>query len=150
MRHGLDMANDTTAVTIMSDSRNLRTLPFRSTEDPLYTGKAWEEWLEENNNLSGQAEELQVKVRTMNEDLEAAKRLIEILLTKQKAESKGFFFRCIIIWRTKTIGKTTAYHNLNHMRIRYRPIRVERSLNFDWDKQQNFNEAVWQYRSGGK
>ena len=41
---------------------------------------------EENNYLSGQVEKLQAKVRTMNKDLEDAKRLTEILLTKQKAK----------------------------------------------------------------
>ena len=50
---------------------------------------------EENNNLSGQVEELQVKVRTMKRDLEAAKRLVESLLTKQK--TKEFHSRCLII-----------------------------------------------------
>ena len=41
---------------------------------------------EENNNLSGQVKELQVKVGTMKRDLEAAKRLVESLLTKQKTK----------------------------------------------------------------
>ena len=41
---------------------------------------------EENNYLSGQLEELQVRVKTMNKDLKDAKRLIEILLTQQKTK----------------------------------------------------------------
>ena len=44
-RYELDMANDT-AVTVITESRKLRALPFRVTEDQLSTGKAWEDWLE--------------------------------------------------------------------------------------------------------
>ena len=33
-------------VTVISEGRNLRTLPFRPTEDQLSTGKLWEDWLE--------------------------------------------------------------------------------------------------------
>ena len=33
-------------VTIITESRNLRTLPFRPAEDQLMTGKAWEDWLD--------------------------------------------------------------------------------------------------------
>ena len=33
-------------VTIISEGRNLRALPFRPTEDQLSTGKLWEDWLE--------------------------------------------------------------------------------------------------------
>ena len=33
-------------VTILSEGRNLRALPFRPTEDQLSTGKLWEDWLE--------------------------------------------------------------------------------------------------------
>ena len=43
-RYGLDMAEGT--VTVISEGRNLRTLPFRPTEDQLSTGKLWEDWLE--------------------------------------------------------------------------------------------------------
>ena len=43
-RYGLDMAEGT--VTVISEGRNLRTLPFRPTEDQLLTGKLWEDWLE--------------------------------------------------------------------------------------------------------
>ena len=43
-RYGLDMAED--IVTVISEGRNLRTLPFRPTEDQLSTGKLWEDWLE--------------------------------------------------------------------------------------------------------
>ena len=34
------------AVTLITDSRNLRALPFRPTEDQLSMGKCWEDWLE--------------------------------------------------------------------------------------------------------
>ena len=34
-------------VTIINESRNLRTLPFIPLEDQLLVGKAWEDWLEE-------------------------------------------------------------------------------------------------------
>ena len=37
---------DRNAVTIITDSRNLRALPFRPTEDQLSIGKCWEDWLE--------------------------------------------------------------------------------------------------------
>ena len=43
-RYGLDMAEGT--VTVISEGRNLRTLPFRPTEDQLSTGKLWEDRLE--------------------------------------------------------------------------------------------------------
>ena len=43
-RLGLDMAEGT--VTVIFEGRNLRTLPFRPTEDQLSTGKLWEDWLE--------------------------------------------------------------------------------------------------------
>ena len=33
-------------VTVVTETRNLRTLPFRPSEDQLSTGKAWEDWLE--------------------------------------------------------------------------------------------------------
>ena len=33
-------------ITVITESRNLRALPFRVTEDQLSTGKAWEDWLE--------------------------------------------------------------------------------------------------------
>ena len=32
--------------TVVSDSRNLKTQPFISSEDQISTGKSWEEWLE--------------------------------------------------------------------------------------------------------
>ena len=44
-RHGLDMGENET-VTIITESRNLRALQFRPSEDQLSTGKAWEDWLE--------------------------------------------------------------------------------------------------------
>ena len=44
-RYGLDITNNNT-VTIISESRNLRALPFRVTEDQLSTDKEWEDWLE--------------------------------------------------------------------------------------------------------
>ena len=43
-RFGLDMAENT--ITVISEGRNLRALPFRPTEDQLLTGKLWEDWLE--------------------------------------------------------------------------------------------------------
>ena len=46
MSYSLDMV-DNNAVTIITQSRNLRALPFRPSEDQLSTGKAWEDWLEE-------------------------------------------------------------------------------------------------------
>ena len=33
-------------VTVISEGRNLRILPFRPTEDQLSTGKLWKDWLE--------------------------------------------------------------------------------------------------------
>ena len=41
----LEMA-DNNIVTFISESRNLRALPFRPTEDQLSVGKEWEEWLD--------------------------------------------------------------------------------------------------------
>ena len=41
MRNGIDMA-DNNAVTTITESRNLRALPLRPSEDRLFTGKAWE------------------------------------------------------------------------------------------------------------
>ena len=41
----LEMA-DNNIVTIISESRNLRALPFRPTENQLSVGKEWEEWLD--------------------------------------------------------------------------------------------------------
>ena len=38
---------ENTRVTIINESRNLRTLPFIPPEDQLSVGKAWEDWLEE-------------------------------------------------------------------------------------------------------
>ena len=43
-RYGLDMTDDTE--TIISEGRNLRALPFRTTEDRLSTWKHREDWLE--------------------------------------------------------------------------------------------------------
>ena len=43
-RYDLDTTDGT--VTIISEGRNLRALPFRPTEDQLSTGKLWEDWLE--------------------------------------------------------------------------------------------------------
>ena len=45
-RYGLDTMADNTTVTVITESRNLRALPFRITEDQMSTGKAWEDWLE--------------------------------------------------------------------------------------------------------
>ena len=44
-RYGLEMADNET-VTVVTESRNLRTLPFRPSEDQLSTGKVWGDWLE--------------------------------------------------------------------------------------------------------
>lgn len=44
-RYGLDMGEND-SVTIVTESRNLRTLPFRPPEDQLMTGKSWEDWLD--------------------------------------------------------------------------------------------------------
>ena len=38
--------SDNNLVTIISESRILRALPFRPTEDLLSVGKEWEEWLD--------------------------------------------------------------------------------------------------------
>ena len=40
------MAGNDAVTVINTESRNLRALPFRTTEDQLSTGKEWEEWLE--------------------------------------------------------------------------------------------------------
>lgn len=45
-RYGIDMGDNET-VTVITESRNLRSLPFKPSEDQLSTGKAWEDWLEE-------------------------------------------------------------------------------------------------------
>ena len=42
-----DMAESAAVTVITTESRNLRALPFRPTEDQLTTGKAWEEWLDD-------------------------------------------------------------------------------------------------------
>ena len=42
----IDMAENT-GVTVMTETRNLRALPFRPSEDQLSTGKAWEEGLDD-------------------------------------------------------------------------------------------------------
>jgi hypothetical protein len=34
-------------ITVVTETRNLRTLPFVQNEDLLSTGKQWEEWIEE-------------------------------------------------------------------------------------------------------
>lgn len=41
------MAESTAVTVIATETRNLRVLPFRPTEDQLTTGKAWEEWLDD-------------------------------------------------------------------------------------------------------
>ena len=45
-RYGIDMG-DNEKVTVITESKNLRSLPFKPSEDQLSTGKAWEDWLEE-------------------------------------------------------------------------------------------------------
>ena len=45
-RYGIDMGDNET-VTVITESRNIRTLPFKLSEDQLSTGKSWEDWLEE-------------------------------------------------------------------------------------------------------
>ena len=42
----IDMAESAAVTVIATETRNLRALPFRPTEDQLTTGKAWEEWLD--------------------------------------------------------------------------------------------------------
>ena len=44
-RYALDMGENE-AITIITESRNLRALPFRPSEDQLSNGKAWEDWLD--------------------------------------------------------------------------------------------------------
>ena len=44
-RYDIDMGENET-VTIITESSNLRALPFRPSEDQLSFGKAWEDWLE--------------------------------------------------------------------------------------------------------
>ena len=41
----IDTIADNTAVTVITESRNLRALQFRITEDQLTTVKVWEDWL---------------------------------------------------------------------------------------------------------
>ena len=43
----IDMTESAAVTVITTESRNLRGLPFRPTEDQLTTGKAWEEWLDD-------------------------------------------------------------------------------------------------------
>ena len=43
----IDMAESAAVTVITTESRNLRALPFKLTEDQLTTGKAWEEWLDD-------------------------------------------------------------------------------------------------------
>ena len=45
-RYGLYSMVDNTGVKVITESRNLRTLPFRITKEQLSTGKAWEDWRE--------------------------------------------------------------------------------------------------------
>ena len=45
-RYGIDMGDNET-FTVITESRNLRSLPFKRSEDQLSTGNAWEDWLEE-------------------------------------------------------------------------------------------------------
>ena len=45
-RYGLDTMADSTVVIVIAESRNMRSLPFRITEDQLSTGKGLEDWLE--------------------------------------------------------------------------------------------------------
>ena len=45
-QYGLDTIADNTAVTVIAESRNLRALSFRITEDQLSIGKALEDWFE--------------------------------------------------------------------------------------------------------
>ena len=33
-------------ITVVTETRNLRTLPFNQSDDPLSTGKQWEDWIE--------------------------------------------------------------------------------------------------------
>ena len=42
----IDMAGNEAVTIITTETRNLRALPFRVTEDQLSTGKEWEDWLE--------------------------------------------------------------------------------------------------------
>lgn len=42
----IDMAGNEAVTIITTETRNLRALPFRITEDQLSTGKEWEDWLE--------------------------------------------------------------------------------------------------------
>ena len=45
-RYGIDMGDNET-VTLITESRNLRTLPLKLSEDQLSTGKSLEDWLQE-------------------------------------------------------------------------------------------------------
>ena len=45
-RYRLDTMANKTAITVITKSRNLKTLTFRIAEDQLSTGKVWEDWLE--------------------------------------------------------------------------------------------------------
>ena len=42
----IDMAGNEAVTIVTTETRNLRALPFRITEDQLSTVKEWEEWLE--------------------------------------------------------------------------------------------------------
>ena len=44
--YAIDMAESAAVTVIATETRNLRALPFRPTEDQLTTGKVWEEWLD--------------------------------------------------------------------------------------------------------
>ena len=44
-KYGLEMA-EREPLTIVTESRNLKTLPFGSSGDQLSTGREWEDWLE--------------------------------------------------------------------------------------------------------
>ena len=46
-KYGIDMASNDTTTIITTETRNLRTLPFRHIEDKLSNGKTRAKWLEE-------------------------------------------------------------------------------------------------------
>ena len=45
-KYVIDMAGNEAVTIITTETRNLRALPFRVTEDQLSNGKEWEDWLE--------------------------------------------------------------------------------------------------------
>ena len=100
---------------------------------------------EENNYLSGQSEELQVRVRTMNKDLKDAKRLIEILLTQQK--TKDFIPDVSLceeqkLWKDNSQPQLKSHEKADEIESDTAQSELKGHLTSSETDNKNFNEAV--------